>query len=335
MREIMEKLIERFEALRKKRMSRRNFFKACLALAGLFFLGREALKSASAQKPAKTTVNARRKKGARGKHDLVVASDENPFNLVIKAMEAMGGMSRFVDRGDVVVIKPNIGWDRTPEQAGNTNPQVVAALVKLALQAGAKKVKVFDIPCNDARRCYENSGIRRAAEENGAAVFFPDHWNILPAHFSYESLMEGWPILREALECDTFINVPILKHHSLTRLTLSMKNLMGVCVGSRGNIHQDIGRKLVDLTDFIQPDLTVIDAFRVLVRNGPTGGDLADVENLRTVIISHDSTLADLYACQLMGVDPQEVSCLQQALERKFGLTDLQKADILDLRKAI
>jgi uncharacterized protein (DUF362 family) len=332
--EIMERLLEKFEALCKRRLTRRNFFKLCVALAGLFFLSGKGLTSWGIRQAQAESSNGRRKKSSRGKHDLVVASGEDPYDLVVKAMDAMGGMSRFVSKQDVVVIKPNIGWDRTPEQAGNTNPFVVAALVELAFKAGAKKVKVFDMPCNDARRCYESSGIRRAAEEKGASVFFADKWNTVPAHFSYESPMEGWPVLRDALECDTFINVPILKHHGLTRLTLSMKNLMGVCAGERGQIHQNIGKKLVDLTDFIQPDLTVIDAYRVLLRNGPTGGDLADVEKPETIIVSHDATLADTFSCQLMGVSWREIPYLQHADMRKFGLNNLELADILDLRKA-
>jgi uncharacterized protein (DUF362 family) len=329
----MEKLLELFEGLCKRNLTRRDFLKVCAALAGLFFLSRDGLRSTGGGEARAASFNGRRGKGARGKHDLVVASGDDPYELAVRAMDAMGGMARFVSKGDVVVVKPNIGWDRNPEQAGNTNPLVVAALVELAFNAGAKKVKVFDIPCNDARRCYENSGIRRAAEEKGASVFFVDAWNTVPAHFSYESPMEEWPILRDALECDTFINVPVLKHHGLTRLTLSMKNLMGVCGGSRGTIHQDIARKLVDITDFIKPDLTVIDAFRVLVRNGPTGGNLADVEHPKTIIVSHDPTLADLYSCQLMGVPWQDVSYLRQAQERGFGITDIGQADILDLRK--
>lgn len=331
---VMEKIIEKFEALCRRKLTRRGFLRVCAVLAGLFFLSRSSLKSAAAEDTQPASAGQRQKRGSRGKHDLVIASGDDPYGLIVKAMQAMGGMSRFVHHGDIVVVKPNIGWDRTPEQAGNTNPLIVVALVQLAFEAGAKKVKVFDLPCNDPRRCYENSGIQKAALGKGAAVFFPDTWNSLPAHFSYESPMEGWPILRDALECDTFINVPVLKDHGLTRLTLSMKNLMGVCAGNRGQIHQDIGRKLVDLADFIQPDLVVIDAYRVLVRNGPTGGDLADVQQLKTVIVSHDSTLADIAGCKVMGVSEQEVPYLKHAIQRNFGLTDMNKADILDLRKS-
>ena len=328
----MDKFLDKFQALFERNLTRKGFLKLCLAFVGLLVFSRKEILGGSAAEAA--SVGGRPKKARRGRHDLVVANGEDPAELVKRAVEEMGGMSQFVKKGDVVVVKPNIGWDRSPEQAGNTNPFVVAALVELAFAAGAKKVKGFDVTCNDARRCYENSGIRRAAEAQGASVFFADTWNSVPARFDYPSPMENWPVLRDALECDAFINVPVLKHHGLTRLTLSMKNLMGVCGGSRGQMHQDIGTKLVDLTDFIKPDLTVIDAFRVLLRHGPTGGDLADVQALKTIVVSHDPALADVYACSLMGVAWQDISYLQEASRRSFGMTDLSRADILDLRRA-
>jgi len=272
--------------------------------------------------------NARPKKNIKGIHDLVVAEGEDAAAITAKAIEALGGMGRFVKPGGVVVIKPNIGWDRTPEQAGNTNPLVIAALVTMCLEAGAGRVNVFDVTCNDARRCYDSSGIREAAEAAGAKVYISSDWDTVKARFAVESPMEGWPILRDAVACDTFINVPVLKHHRLTRLTVAMKNLMGVCTGSRGSIHQGIGRKLVDLTDFISPELTVVDATRVLLRNGPQGGNLADVERRDTVLASTDSVLADTYACSLLGVDPGELQNLVEAKAKGFGLSDLAKADI-------
>ena len=151
------------------------------------------------------------------------------------------------------------------------------------------------------------------------------------AKFRYASPMDGWPILRDAIECDTFINIPVLKHHGLTKLTLSMKNLMGVCAGNRGMIHQGIARKIVDLTDFINPDLTVIDAFRFLYRNGPTGGNLADVKRLGSLIVATDPTLADAYAARLAGIDPLSVDNIKVAVQRKFWSADIDEADIVVL----
>ena len=309
-----------------KKVSRKEFLKILLSSLALLSLPSAGAGAAPA---AASRSDGRPKKYIKADHDLVVASGEDPYLMTVKALEVMGGMEKFVKKGDVVLVKPNIGWDRTPEQAGNTNPQVVAALIDMSFKAGAKRVNVLDVTCNDARRCYANSGIEQIAKEHGANVYVPDDWDTVKARFGYPSPMEGWPILKDALACDVFINVPVLKHHGLTRLTLSMKNLMGVCGGNRGIIHQNIGEKLVDLTKFINPELTVIDAYRILVRNGPTGGSLDDVETVKKIIVSTDPTLADIYACTIANVDPSRVPYVERAIQQDFGITDTSKADIL------
>ena len=319
----------------RKEISRKNFLKMSIAgLAGLL-LGSRLFKNTSdaAAAPAVPAVfNGRIKKGIKGDYDLVVAKGGDPYSLTVKAVDGLGGISRFVKKNDVVLIKPNIGWDRSPEQAANTNPQVVAALIDLSFKAGAKRVNVFDIPCNEARRTYDNSGIQKIAKEKGANVYYADEWNTVPLKLAYESPMEDWPILKDAIECDTFINVPILKHHSLAGLTISMKNLMGICGGDRGLIHNGIGRKLVDLTDFINPELTVVDAYRVLLRHGPVGGDLNDVKRIDTIIAATDPVLADAYAASLMGKDPMSVAGIKEAVARGFGSSDIGKAKILEVK---
>ncbi|MDD4878991.1 MAG: DUF362 domain-containing protein [Candidatus Omnitrophica bacterium] len=313
--------------LNNDNITRRNFLK--VSIAGLAFIAAGNFVSAARTVFAEaSSSNGRPKKNIKGKHDLVCAKGEDPYGMTARAVEAMGGMERFVKKNGVVVIKPNIGWDRTPEQAANTNPLVVAALIDLCFKAGARRVNIFDVPCSDARRSYENSGIQKAAKEKGANIYFPDDWDTVKAKFKYASPMEGWPVLRDAIECDTFINVPILKHHGLTKLTLSMKNLMGVCTGNRGLIHQNIAVKIVDLTDFINPDLTVIDAFRYLYRNGPTGGNVNDVKRLDSLIVATDPTLADAYAARLAGFDPLSIENIKVAVRRNFGSADLDKADI-------
>lgn len=316
-----------FTSLFNRKVSRKEFLKIALSSFALWALpGASSVLAAATKK-----TSGRLKKSITAAHDLVMAHGDDPYLATVKAVDALGGMGMFVKKNDVVVVKPNIGWDRSPEQAGNTNPLVVAALIDLAFKSGAKKVNVFDVTCNDAQRCYANSGIETVAKEHGANVYFPDDWNTVPAHFSFASPFEGWPILKDAVDCDVFINAPVLKHHSLTRLTLSMKNLMGVCGGRRGVIHQGIGEKLVDLTRFINPDLTVIDAYRVLVRNGPTGGNLADVETPKKIIASHDPLLADTFACKLMDVDPSQVPYIRVAKEMSLGIADMAKADILNI----
>lgn len=309
------------------KISRKNFLKYLLAgfaaLSGAAWFERFAF--------SQGTSNGRPKRQINADYDLAVVKGEDPADLARKSVNALGGMGRFVKKGDIVVVKPNIGWDRAPEYAANTNPMVVAAIVQMCYEAGAKRVNVFDITCNSAQRCYDSSGIKAAAEAKGAKVYFADDWNFIKARFDYQSPMQDWPVFRDAVECDVFINVPVLKHHGLTRLTLSMKNLMGVCGGNRGQMHTDIGRKLVDVTDFIKPDLTVMDAYRVLTAHGPIGGDLKDVEFRKTVIAGIDPTLVDTYACTLMNVEPGEVSYLEEAARRGFGKSDISSARIFSL----
>jgi uncharacterized protein (DUF362 family) len=277
---------------------------------------------------AVTATPGRPGRKVRTPHDLVVAKGDDPAANTRKAVEALGGMRQFVKPGAVVVIKPNMAWDRAPEQAGNTNPAVVAELVALCLAAGAKRVNVFDRSCDAAKRCYDTSGIRAAAEARGAKVYFVDDWNAVQASFDYASPLSGWSVFRDAVECDTFINVPVLKHHELTGVTLSMKNLMGVCLGDRGRIHDNIGRKLADITDFIKPDLTVIDAHRVLTAHGPSGGKLADVALRKTLIAGTDPVLADAFAADFFGKRPLDVPYIAEAAARGQGRADLAKASI-------
>jgi uncharacterized protein (DUF362 family) len=312
----------------KNIVTRRGFLKVLLAgaaaIAGAGFFPR---KSKAGELPA----SPRQKKKVRGAHDLVVASGKDPYRITVDAVDKMGGMSRFVKKGATVVVKPNIAWDRAPEYAANTNPFVVAAVVEMCFKAGASRVNVFDRTCNSEKRCYQSSGIKAAAEGKGAKVYYVDDWNYLNARFKYKSPMEGWPLYRDAIECDTFINVPVLKHHGLATLTLSMKNLMGICGGNRGSIHSDMGRKLVDITDFISPDLTVIDAFRVLTAHGPQGGDLNDVVDMNKLIVATDPALADAYAAKLAGYDPLSIPNIAEAARRGFGNSDTTSADIFEL----
>lgn len=323
----MDQFFYKLENILKEQISRKTFLK--IIFSGLLILisNNAFLKFAFAkQKPS----GPRTRREVKTPYDLAVIEGNDPYQNTVKVVEALGGMSKFVRKGDTVVVKPNMAWDRTPEQAANTEPQVVAALVALAYQAGAKRVNVFDVCCNDEKMVYERTGIRKAALEKGASVYFPNHWDVVKAQFPYKSPMENWPILRDAVDCDVFINVPVVKHHRLTGLTLSMKNLMGVCSGVRGMMHIDIGGKLVDLTDYIKPDLTVMDATRVLLRNGPSGGNLEDVVAVNKVFASTDYVLADAYAAALMKQDPMSISYIRLAAERHLGISDLSKANIFE-----
>jgi len=259
--------------------------------------------------------------------DLVVAHGASPEKIVKAALDAMGGIKKFISRGDVVVVKPNMGWDRTPEQAANTNPEVVAAVVKLCFEAGAKKVKVFDRPVNDPRRCYVQSGIAPAARALGAEVDYVDERKFKDMAINGETL-KSWPLYTEIFEADKVINIPIAKHHGLAKLTLSMKNWMGMMGGSRNQIHQKLDGSLVDLSMKIKPTLTILDAVRILTANGPQGGSIADVKKLDTVIIGKDQVAVDSYGATLFGMKGSDLGYVRVGDKLGLGKMDLTKMRI-------
>ena len=251
--------------------------------------------------------------------ELVKVSNGEPAQLVQTAVKALGGMSKFIKKGDKVVVKPNIGWDRNPMQGANTHPEVVAETVKLCLQAGAAEVQVFDNSCNTAQRCYDNSGIAQAAEKAGAKVSF-----VIDRFFKNVDLKEGvllnrWKFYRPALEADKYINLPILKQHGMAVLTIGLKNIMGIIGGNRGSIHRDFDVKIVDLNLALKPALTIVDATRVLRRNGPVGGNPADVDHLRQVIAGIDPVAVDAAAAELFGIPHIQLGFIVEAEKRGLG----------------
>ena len=265
--------------------------------------------------------------------DLVSVTGRDYRALVREAVNLLGSMQRFVKPGSRVVVKPNIGWDRSPEQGANTHPFVVRAIVELALEAGAKEVQIFDHTCNEKRRCYINSGITEAIDSlqtRKAKLTYIDERKFIPVDIAAGRSLTRWEIYKDALTADTYINVPVAKHHGLSRLTLGLKNSMGVIGGNRGRLHHDIGQKLADLATVIRPALTVVDATRILVNNGPQGGRLKDVEQRDTVIASVDPVAADAFATTLFGLSPEAVASTVAAYNMGLGQIDLTKVHLLE-----
>jgi uncharacterized protein (DUF362 family) len=256
---------------------------------------------------------------ASANSDLVQVANGNPVDLVRTALRTLGGIERFIRRGDKVVVKPNIGWDRNPAQGANTHPEIVAEVVRQCLSAGASEVQVFDNPCNTASRCYDNSGIADAAKKAGAKVSF-----VLEKFFSKIELKNGhllkkWEFYPPALEADKYINLPVLKQHSMATLTIGMKNIMGVIGGNRGEIHHNFEVKIVDLNTVIKPSLIIVDATRVIRRNGPVGGSLSDVDNMCQVIAGLDPVAVDAAAAELYGIEAIKIDYLVEAERRGLG----------------
>ncbi len=251
---------------------------------------------------------------------LAVVSGGKIENMVRSAMKALGGMDKLVRKGDTVVVKPNIGWAQPPEYGASSNPETVATIVKLCLEAGAGTVKVFDRPCDDRRRAYTESGIKKAAEAAGAKVSYTDDSRFVKLEIPEGKALKEWPIYRDALEADVLINIPIAKVHNSTGLTLSLKNLMGIAGGNRGTWHQDLHTKIADFYTVVPCDLSVIDAYRIMLKHGPRGGRLDDVEVKKIIAICRDNVATDAFAAkELFGIPPHRIGYIKQAHERGLG----------------
>ncbi len=266
---------------------------------------------------------------AQGKEypDLALIQGNSPAQLTKEAVALLGGINRFVSKGDVVLVKPNIGWDRTPKQAACTNPEVVKTLVELCLDAGAKQVKVMDNPCNPARRTYVRSGIAAAAKKAGAKVPYPNDHRLKKMALKGEWLKE-WEVYTDFVEADKIINAPIAKTHSLSRLTMGMKNWLGALGGKRNQLHQKIDFAMVDLAAFFKPVLTVLDGYRILIRNGPQGGRLSDVKLHKTIVAGVDYVAVDAIGATFFGIKPEDLRFLQLANQKGFGKINLEKLRI-------
>jgi uncharacterized protein (DUF362 family) len=260
---------------------------------------------------------------------MAIVHGEDAEAMVGRAIEMLGGIGRFVQQGYDVIIKPNIcnpNYDN--EYASTTNPEVVAALVKLCLGAGAKRVRVMDLPfegtCDQA---YFRSGIQAAVEAAGGEM------EIMAPHKYVEVAIPGgqdlksWEFYQPVLDADLLINVPIPKDHQLARLTLSAKNLMGV-ISTRGAIHQNLNQRIAEIASVVRPQLTVMDAIRILTANGPTGGNLADVKQTNMIIASHDMVAIDAYATSLFDMVPDDIGYIAASARLGLGTSDLSRIQV-------
>lgn len=264
-------------------------------------------------------------------YDLVAVKGGSPQAMFDKGIAALGGIRAFVKPNQTVVVKPNIGWDAPPERAANTNPDLVKQIVKHCLQAGAKQVYVFDYTCNEWQRCYTNSGIQKAVKEAGG--------KIVPGNdkkYYQDVVVRGGQKLKKSaeheliLESDVFINVPILKHHGGAGLSISMKNLMGIAWNRRMWHAKGLQQCIADFAYYRRPDLNVVDAYNVLMRNGPQGVSTADVVRVKAQILSTDMVAADAAATKFFDKNkaPKSVQHIKIAHDRKVGNMNLSELNI-------
>ncbi len=261
--------------------------------------------------------------------DLVEVKNGEPDVLFDKAIQAMGGISRFVKKGQTVMVKPNIAWNRGPDTGANTNPLLVKRIVEHCQRAGAKKIYVFDHTIDDEADCYKNSGITEAARSAGAWI----------APGNHEKYYQGVSIpsakkLKKAkvheliLESDVYINVPVLKHHSYTVLTLAMKNQMGVVWDRMAYHNTDLHRCISDFCHFKTPDLNIMDAYRVTLRNGPQRARANDLKLMKTLLLSTDIVAIDAAASILFGKKPETISHISYGNEDRIGRLNLEELNV-------
>ncbi len=299
-----------------KQMNRRDFVKASAAATA-------AIWSWSALGAANAIL------GEDEIPDLVAVKDGEPEAMVDLALAAVGGMASFVKEGQTVVVKPNIGWDRPPEAGANTNPLVVKRIVEHCVKAGAKTVYVFDHTCNNHQRCYANSGIEDAAKAAGATIV-PAHAKTYYKDISIAKaeVLKSVKVHEKILESDVFINVPVLKHHGSSHLSVAMKNLMGI-VWDRGFYHGNgLHQCIADFCLFRKPDLNIVDAYRVTMRNGPQRAREEDLELKKCLLLAKDIVAVDAAAAKVFGIDPLKVKYIDLAAKSGIGTHDLSSLKI-------
>ena len=245
-------------------------------------------------------------------------------DLTQKVFEAAGGIGQFVSKGDVVVVKPNISWARAPKMAATTNPEVLQAVIELCQEAGAKKVRIADNTIDNAKFCFSVSGAAAVSKKTGAELINPGSSLMREMNLQGDRL-QTWPVFLPLVEADKVINLPVAKDHILSSLTLGMKNWFGAIGGRRGSLHGDIHTNIVDLARFFKPTITLIDATRIMTRNGPSGGSTSDVTQKNTLILSDDPVAADGKAALLFGRKPQNIGYIRLATKRGLGTHDLSK----------
>lgn len=260
-----------------------------------------------------------------------MARGGSPEAITRAAIEALGGMSRFVKEGNRVVVKPNILTAAEPQYAVSTNPEVMATLVKMCLECGASVVQVFDFPSGNVSAAYQKSGIEQAVTAVGGRMEKMSQLKFKKTPVPQGRSMKEWSIYEDVFTADVVINAAIAKTHNLAGLTMGMKNLMGV-IQDRGAFHSNIGQRLADLNSVVRPTLTVIDAVRILARNGPTGGSLSDVREMNTLIAGTDIVATDSYGATLFGKKGSDLSYVRIAAEMGLGIMDLSQVETREVR---
>jgi len=309
-------------------MKRRNFLKTAI-LAGL--TGGISLKSNLLPAQAKASTSGE-------EYDLAAVMGGEPDAMYHKAIEALGGINQFVKPGQKVVVKPNIGWNKTPELAGNTNPILVGAIIKDCLKAGAKEVLVFDHTCNNWQDCYKNSGIEEAVKAaGGKMVFAHEEKYYREVKIKGAKRLTTTKIHEAILNCDVWINVPVLKNHEGGKMTIALKNYMGIVWDRRFFHANDLQQCIADCALFDKkPVLNIVDAYRIVTKNGPQNHRLSDVQTPKALFMSADIVAVDTAAVkffnQFANMPLADVGHINIANKMKIGRSDIEKLRVKRVR---
>ena len=265
-----------------------------------------------------------------GPWDVVAVRHAGAVALFEAGIKALGGMGKFVAKGQKVLVKPNIGWDKPPEIPANTNPDLIGAIVRHCKEAGAARVVVFDHTCNHWEKCYQNSGIKAAVEAAGGEMVAGNLEDMYrEVDLPDGKILKKCKVHREYLDNDVRINVPVLKHHGGAKLTMAMKNLMGVVWDRRTYHDQGLDQCIADFcTGPWKPTLNIVDAYRVLRKNGPQGRNEADGELAEYQILGTDIVAVDAAATKLFGSDIASIGYIRMGGEMGIGHSDLSKVKV-------
>ena len=271
--------------------------------------------------------------------DLVAVMGGEPVAMLDKALETLGGIGNFVKKGQKIVIKPNIGWDRKPELAGNTNPQLIGALVKKCVEAGASTVTVFDHTCDDWKKCYATSGIEDAVKAAGGVIVpaNDESYYSEPIALPKGIQLKSAKIHKALIEADAWINVPVLKNHGGVKLSCAMKNLMGIVWDRRLFHNNDLHQCIADICTWEKrPVLNIVDSYRMMFQNGPQGKSEADVATVKALIASTDLVATDTAVLQFFNqvekLELDAVKYIEMGQSHQLGTSDLTKLKIERIR---
>jgi uncharacterized protein (DUF362 family) len=263
---------------------------------------------------------------------MAIARGTDAGAMVRAAIGEMGGIARFIRPGDSVLLKPNVAFDRAPLLGATTSPAVLKAVAELCREAGAKKIIVADNPINQPEGCFFKSGIKAAADEIGAELMLPRRSSFEEVKIDGEVLGTWTTFYEPFAVADKVIGIAPCKDHNLCSGSMTMKNWYGMLGGRRNQFHQAIHGIISDFPHMVKPTLVVLDATRVLMRNGPTGGSLSDVAVGDTLVVGTDMVAVDTFGYSLLGRDAANLSYLHKAAERGLGSTDWKRLNWREIR---